>query len=780
MSGALDGITVLDLTRNRPGALAGMFLCDNGARVIRVELPDDEIDRTQPIYMVWDRGKESVSLDIVAQQTTFRKLAAMADVLIEDFAPESQYQEIVDYGELRRINPRLVHCSITAYGKQGPMRDEPGDEHLVMSRMGILASQPGFREGPVHVVHPVVNLGTAVLAAQGIIASLYAREKTGCGRKVDTSVMAGALMFAPKVIGEHLEQRPFQLTTAGGGPFYSVFECADGNWIQIGCIHGGFVDIAATVMGIAELLANPRYGDGRRPESEEARAELFDIVANVIKTKPCAEWERIFEEADVPYARASTTHESMDNPQVIANDMLLQMRDPIVGDVTQMGNPIKFAETPGEICRARPMRGQHTDAVLAEVGSIDLPETSEFERRDDKPPLDGVRVMEMTNVIAGPAAGKCLGDLGADIIKFEPPYGDISRPAGAQYFLYLNSNKRSVSANTKTAEGQVVAQRIAAEADILLANMRPGATDRMGLSGEELERINPRLIQAHTTAFGWDGPYAHRPGVDPLAQAWMGLQFAQGGRGNPPVFLAQLAPTDFSSGGMVALGAIMALYARERTGTGQKVDCNLLNAGAVLREEDFLRYDGKTSPPIADGGQYGLNALHRLFETKAGWLYLIAESQDEWESMCAAMGRSDLLEDARFISVAKRAECDDVLWELLTDAFALEAADEWIRRLREAGVRCADVTEQYNVGYFEDEHVIASGMVVEHNHAVYGKMHYYANGILFGETSAISGRQTPLLGEHNREKLAELGYECAEIDELYEKGVLTTEAPTAV
>ena len=780
MSGALDGITVLDLTRRRPGALAGMFLCDNGARVIRLELPDEEIDRTQPVYMVWDRGKESVSLDIAARRETFRKLAVMADVLIEDFEPESKYQEIVDYAELRRINPRLVHCSITAYGKRGPMRDEPGDEHLVMSRMGILASQPGFREGPVHVVHPVVNLGTAVLATQGITASLYAREKTGRGRKVDTSVMAGALMFAPKVIGERLEQRPFQLTTAGGGPFYSVFECADGNWIQIGCIHGGFVDIAATVMGIAELLANPRYGDGRRPESEEARAELFDIVAGVLKTKPCAEWERIFEDADVPYARASTTHESMDNPQVIANDMLLDMHDPIVGDVTQMGNPLKFTHTPGEIREARPMRGQDTDAVLAEVGGIELPEPSELEWRDDKPPLDGVRVMEMTNVIAGPAAGKCLGDLGADIIKFEPPYGDISRPAGAQYFLYLNSNKRSVSANTKTAEGQVVAQRIAAEADILLANMRPGATDRMGLSGEELERLNPSLIQAHTTAFGWSGPYAHRPGVDPLAQAWMGLQFAQGGRGNPPVFLAQLAPTDFSSGGMVALGAIMALYARERTGIGQKVDCNLLNAGAVLREEDFLRYEGKTSPPIADGGQYGLSALHRLFETKSGWLYLIAESQDEWESMCVAMGRSDLLEDARFTSATTRAENDDALWEILTDAFAPEPANEWVRRLREAGVRCADVTEQYNVGYFEDEHVIASGMVVEHSHAVYGKMHYHANGIKFGETRAINGRQTPLLGEHNREKLAELGYECAEIDELYEKGVLTTEAPTAV
>ena len=777
MPGALDGITVIDLTRGRPGALAGMFLCDNGARVIRLELPDDENERTEPIYMVWDRGKESAFLDISAQRDAFKKLASKADVLIEDFAPSSSYQKAVDYEELRRINPRLVHCSITAYGKRGYMRDEPGDEHLVMARMGILASQPGFRQGPVHVVHPVVNLGTAVLAAQGITAALYAREKTGHGRKVDTSVMAGAMMFAPKVIGERLEQRPFQLTTAGGGPFYSVFECADGNWIQIGCIHGGFVDIAATVMGIAELLANPRYGDGRRPESEEARAELFDIVASVLKTKPCAEWERIFEDADVPYARASATNDSMDNPQVIANDMLLQLNDPLVGDVTQMGNPIKFTRTPGEIRAARPKRGQHTESVMAEITVVELPEPRDVELRDDAPPLDGVRVMEMTNVIAGPAAGKCLGDLGADIIKFEPPYGDISRPAGMQYFLYLNSNKRSVSANTKTADGQEIAQRIAAEADIMLANMRPGATDRMGLSAERLNQLNPGLIEAHTTAFGWSGPYAHRPGVDPLAQAWMGLQFAQGGRGNPPVFLAQLAPTDFSSGGMVALGAIMALLARERTGIAQKVDCNLLNAGAALREDDFLRYEGKTSPPIADSGQYGLSALHRLFETEKGWLYLIAESQSEWESLCRVAGRSQWLDDKRFASSTGRAQNDETLWKLLNEVFAQGTAKEWTRRLRKEGVRCADVAEQYNVDYFEDAQVLANDMIAEHEHATYGKMHYCANGIKFGETRSIKGRQTPLLGEHNREKLASLGYSSHDIDELYGKGVLTTEEP---
>lgn len=780
MLGALDGVTVLDLTQMKSGALAGMLMCDNGARLIRLELPGSDNQRTEPSYMIWDRGKQSVVLDISAETDAFHKLVCSADVLIEDFASTSPYQQVVDYDYLRRINPRLVHCSITAYGKQGMMQDEPADEILVMARMGILGAQPGFREGPVYVAHPVASLGAATLAAQGIVASLYAREKTGYGRKVDTSVMAGALLFAPKVVGEHLEQRPFQLTPAGGGPFYSVFECADGNWIQIGCIHAGFVDIAATVMGIADLLANPRYGDGRRPVSEDARRELFDIVAGVIKTKPCAEWEQIFEDADVPYARASSTDESMDNPQVIANDMIIQLQDHSAGDVTQMGNPIKFALTPGEIGGGRPVRGQHTEQVLSEFADVDLPMPAAVEQRNDTPPLDGVRVLEMTNVIAGPAAGKCLGDLGADIIKMEPPYGDISRPSGAQYFLYLNSNKRSVSVNTKTAEGQRIAQQFAAGADIMLANMRPGATDRMGLSVEELKPLNPGLIEAHTTAFGWTGPYAHRPGVDPLAQAWMGLQRAQGGKDNPPVFLAQLAPTDFSSGSLVALGAVMALYSRERTGVAQKVDCNLLNAGAMLRGDDFLRYEGKMPSRIADKGQYGLSALHRLFQTKQGWLYLIAEAQCDWERLCGAISRSDLRDDARFATPAERAQHDSDLWDALTDEFSRRPASEWLPLLKDAGVPCADVTENYAVGYFADTHTMASGMVVEHQHAVYGKMHYYANGIKFGDTHPITGRQTPLLGEHNREVLAALSYTSAEIDDLYAQGVLTTEQPSTV
>ncbi|MDA0769895.1 MAG: CoA transferase [Chloroflexi bacterium] len=777
MASALQDITVLDLTQGKAGAMASMLLRDNGARVIRLEQPDAENDRSAPAYAIWDRAKESVVLDVRQDRAAMLKLVGMADVLIEDFAPSSEYQRLVDYTELRGLNPRLVHCSITAYGMLGDLKDEPPHDDLVMAQMGIQSSQPGFREGPVHVAHPVPSVGCAILAAQGIVSSLLAREKTGRGRKVETSLMAGALMFAPKVLAEKLEPRPFQLTPAGGGPFYSVFECADERWVQLGCIHSGFVDLAAAVMGIADVMTDPRYGDGRRPVDEEARQELFDIVAGVIKTKPCHEWEEIFEAADVPYARACLTEESLTNPQVIANDMLVELDDPRLGHLTEMNVPIKFTFTPGEVAGARPVIGQHTEAVLSEIQSLPEPSPSISESVVEASPLHDVKVLEMTNVIAGPAAGKCLADLGADIFKLESHFGDISRPAAMSYFLHLNSNKRSLAINTKTPEGQEAAQRLAAQSDIMLANMRPGATDRMGLGSDIMKELNPGLVSAHSTAFGWTGPYSHRPGVDPLAQGWMGLQRAQGGQDNPPVFLAQLAPTDYTSGGLTALGAIMALYVRERTGISQKVDCNLINAGALLRGDDFMRYEGKQPSPIADKGQYGLNALHRLYETREGWIYVIAESQDEWKRLCAAIGQDGLFSDGRFQTDADRALNDAELALELSVAFVQKTSVQLLELLKSEKVLCSEVTERYNVEYFNEENFIRLGMVNEYQHPAYGLMKFATNAVRFSDTAPLEGRRTPLLGEHNREALAGVGYSDQEIDALYDAGVLLTESP---
>ncbi|HSX81354.1 MAG TPA: CoA transferase, partial [Candidatus Saccharimonadia bacterium] len=241
MASALDGITVLDLTDGPAGALTTMFLCDHGARVIRVVDSSDTMPRHGG-YLVWDRGKECIRLDLSrivppAQRNytgatnaptasddltiAYEQLLRVADVLVESFAPSSRYQAIVPFDWLSALNPRLIHCSITAYGKHGPLKDEPPIDDLVMARMGILGSQPGFRPPPVHVVHPLPSVGAAILAAQGITAALLAREKIGLGRTVDTSLMAGALVYHPKLTGDKLLPNVFQTHPSGSAAFYS-------------------------------------------------------------------------------------------------------------------------------------------------------------------------------------------------------------------------------------------------------------------------------------------------------------------------------------------------------------------------------------------------------------------------------------------------------------------------------------------------------------------------------------------------------------------------------
>ena len=797
MASALDGITVLDLTDGPAGALTTMFLCDHGARVIRVVDSSDTTPRCGG-HLVWDRGKECIQLDFLQivpaaqsghasathaptasedQTLSYARLLRSADVLVENFAPSSRHQAMVSFGWLSALNPRLVHCSITAYGKYGPLKDEPPIDDLVMARMGILGSQPGFRPPPVHVVHPLPSVGAAILAAQGITASLLAREKTGLGRKVDTSLMAGALMYHPKVVGDKLLPNVFQTHPSGSGAFYSVYECADSNWVQLGCVHVGFIATAATVMGIKDAVNEARFNRGRPPQDSAEDRDLRALVAQVIRTKPYAEWANIFDAADVPFAQARLTEESMDDPQVAANGMVIELQDPEVGPMLQMGVPIELSATPGKVKGPRVLPGTQSGRVPDDLPDISPashrqpPQTGPFD-----PPLKGIRVLEITNLIAGPNAGRLLADLGADVIKFEPLDGDMSRPIGRTYFFNLNAHKRSMSVNTRTPEGKEVAQKVAATADVLLANMRPGATERMGIGPEVLKTLNPRLIETHVTGYGWHGPYAHRPGIDPLAQALMGLQRAQGGPGNPPVFPAQLAPTDFTTGAMGALGAILALFVRERTGVVQRVDSNLLNGGIVLSSEWFTRYAGKPTRRLADKGQYGLDAWHRLYQVRDGWLYVVAETSAERLALCRALDCADV-EQINTASAAGRHPAEAPLAQALAQRFAGLSLAESLAHVQKAGIPCAPAVEGHSELFLDDPHAAANDMVVMHQHPVIGRQQLARHYVRFGNTQAVPGRPTPLLGEHTREILQEVGYTEQGIAELYTKGVVRTEEP---
>ena len=369
-----------------------------------------------------------------------------------------------------------------------------------------------------------------------------------------------------------------------------------------------------------------------------------------------------------------------------------------------------------------------------------------------------------------------LADLGADVIKVEPHAGDISRPLGRTYFFNVNVNKRSLCLNTREPDGKVVAQKVAATADVMLANLRPGATARMGLGPDNLRELNPRLIETHVTGFGAAGPYAHRPGIDPLSQALMGLSRAQGGAENPPVFPAQLAPTDYTAGAMGTYGTILALFVRERTGQVQRVDTNLLNGGIMLTSEWFTRHAGKAARPLADKGQYGLTAFHRLYEATDGWLYVVADTPDVQRALCEALDCEAIPEQLDGLSgVGEGHPSVAPPAGALAQRFADMSVTEAVNRLQAVNVPCAPVVGGDSEVFLDDPHATANRMVLAYNHPVVGHMLVAGHYVQFGNTPVAAGKPTPLLGQHTQDMLREVGYTENAIADLYGKAVVKTE-----
>ncbi|MEZ5852013.1 MAG: CoA transferase [Hyphomicrobiaceae bacterium] len=562
--------------------------------------------------------------------------------------------------------------------------------------------------------------------------------------------------------GERIKRHVFQTHPSGSAPFYSLYRCADGRFVQLGCVHAAFIAVAARLMGLDKLIEEPRFDKGRAGATPADDAELRAAVAHVIETKPFPQWAAELEAADVPFAEARQTQESLDDPQITHNGMLVTLEDPGVGPMEQMGVPVALSATPGRVQGPRPRA--ETDGDLGAPRAA----TAGAGGNEQAPPLDGVRILEITNLIAGPTAGRILADLGADVIKLEPPEGDMSRPIGRTYFYSVNFNKRSIAIDMRKPDAKRIVQAIAAKADALVANLRPKATERMGIG----PAVNPRLIETHLTGYGATGPYSHRPGIDPLAQAMMGLSRAQGGKENPPVFPAQLAPTDYTTGAMGAFGTILALLERKRHGTVQRVDVNLLSGGIVLASEWFTRYRGRPERPLADKDQMGLTPSHRLFHVADGWVYVTADTPEHQAALWQVAG----VDPSAYAADAGDAHPNETPFaHAVAKALAGRTCAALLDALAAHGVPAAPAMAGDSEIFLDDPHAEANAMVAVRTHPTAGQIRVAWNYVSLPGTRATAGRHTPLLGEHSQEVLREIGLAEAEVARLAADGTIVTE-----
>jgi crotonobetainyl-CoA:carnitine CoA-transferase CaiB-like acyl-CoA transferase len=389
--------------------------------------------------------------------------------------------------------------------------------------------------------------------------------------------------------------------------------------------------------------------------------------------------------------------------------------------------------------------------------------------------LEGVRILDISQGAAGPTCGMLLGDLGAVVLKVEPQGGEWGRGLGPPFlngvsaaFLGMNRGKRSIGVDLKKAGAAEAVLRLAAGCDVVLESFRPGVADRLGVGYEAMRAVNPRLVYAAISAFGQEGPWRDLPGVDGVVQAMSGVMSVTGTAGGPPVKVG--VPAGDMLGGIFASQAVLAaLLARERTGTGQRVDLSLLDALLAFQIVPFSMYQASGQAPGRQGSAAPYAAPNEAFATSDGHVQVAAYTPQRWPALCNVLGVPELANDPRFITNGDRVVAREGLHTILEAIFATRSTAEWMGLLQEADIICGPLLDYDQLT--SEEHFKAYAMTARAEHPSVGAMTTVRGPVRFSQSQAEVREFTPAIpGEHTAEILTEAGLLESEIADLLATG----------
>jgi formyl-CoA transferase len=392
-------------------------------------------------------------------------------------------------------------------------------------------------------------------------------------------------------------------------------------------------------------------------------------------------------------------------------------------------------------------------------------------------PLSGVRVLDLSRVLAGPYATMILGDLGADVIKVEQPgTGDDTRAWGppwagteSAYYLSVNRNKRGITVDLKSAEGQAIIRELAASSDIVVENFKQGALERMGLGYEQLREINPRLVWATVSGYGPDGPWADRAGYDFVVQGESGIMAITGVPDGEPMKVG-VAIVDITTGLFTVIAIQSALRVRDATGVGQKVDTSLLTSAVAWLANVGQSHLVSGKPARRFGNAHANIVPYQVFRARDQHITIGVGNDRQFRSLCEVLGRPEVADDERFRTNPQRVAYRDELIELLQAVFETRDADEWLDACYRAGIPSGKINTVEQV--FEHPQVLARDMLVEIEHSTAGMLKMAGIPYAMSETPASIRLAPPTLGQHTDEVLRELGRSDDEIRKLHESGAV--------
>ena len=772
----LQSYRIIELGNGPITGLAGMVLADFGAEVIKIDPPNGDPFANMPAARLWTRGKKRLKVNLRndSELTRLRTLILeSADGVMTTLRKQNRHEFGLDRDTLRAGRPDLVYGSVSGFGERGRYSHYPGYEGLVAAKSGRMMNFAGVvdRSGPNFAALQVGIHATSQTVATGILASLFCRAQSGIGLSFETSLLRGMFPYEmgvvnlPQLYDKGIVPRPkTQRDRTRSMPTlnYHPVLTKDGKWLQLGNLLPRLLRNFFRASGFKHVLDDPNYASDPflwdRDLLESFRDEMFEHM----QSKTLSEWMDLYiEDGEVAAHPYQSSAEALSDPDVVLNGHAVTK-----GDVTQLGVVANLTESPGEV-------GDEIVDTSFELLASKQPNFSISASKKPSRPLEGITVVESATIIAAPLGAATLADLGARVIKLEPPAGDpfrgMMRGLGASK---CNTGKESICLDLKTKEAQMIAQNLAKKADVWIHNYRMGVPEKLGISYEQLSKINKGLIYISANGYGPKGPGALRPSTHPCPGAALGGVVWQTGRLTQlnenlnnqelreisrKLLRANEVNPDPNTSMVVATAAVLGLCARNTLGKGQKIYLDMFGTNAYANWDDFLSYPGKPPRPSLDENAFGLGPLYRLYETSDGWIFLAAISEKEKSRLTATLAID--LKSPEFEQELERR-------------FRTKSALSWESELSACGIGCVEASGKVPPDFFlTDEHVADEGLLVEAQHWEWGQikrlgpMSEFDDGTYPG-TAACGNATIPILQE--------LGYNNKSISGLLDNGVIAS------